>query len=547
MSSIGSAATVSTSDNLRTVASAAADAGPCRGPSSGIGRQQVVRAQTAAAGAGSAPRSSALDRLLSARVTTAHVDPCISCGRFAGSQSFRGFSRLAPSQCRSARAGARAAASRPDARRRHRRPRHALVDEHAGPDFSPSLPSNPSPLKTAKASCCRRIWLDWWWAEPRVSALRDPIRRNGRMYVAEFTTYMRDADGNNQHVPESRIPLREHEERRRTTNARSSSTSWCCRPRRWCRSTAKQHPHQRKRRPTTSSVHRHPRGVVRQARAFLFGNRPRPRRNLEHEQAGSRGVSTTGFTTTYNAFASGSRPRNPQEPTGPNSGSWGVTMDDDGRCGSRFGAVSAGRGTSRCRFTTAASRWPINTSPDSTGLPGNRAVDTQGGMVRVRMPVGGSSPDRRLGRRRGRVPPVPDDLRCDLLITEPVGRLIRRARTCQDGGLTNSRNAYPGAEFLTAPTRCSGRSHHDRAGRSSTSRHVPRDHTRSRTGPGRDRTCGRKMSSISSQGSRTGGSGGFASWRAGRAVATPAGPAAQATPEFRRSRHCRSIRRGRGC
>jgi mono/diheme cytochrome c family protein len=45
---------------------------------------------------------------------------------------------------------------------------------------------------------------------------------------------------------------------------------------------------------------------------------------------------------------------------------------------------------------------------------------------------------------------VPQDLRGDLLISEPVGRLIRRARIVKDGGLTQLRNVYPGAEFITS-------------------------------------------------------------------------------------------------
>jgi hypothetical protein len=33
---------------------------------------------------------------------------------------------------------------------------------------------------------------------------------NGRMYVAEFISYMLDADGNNQHEPRAASALREH-------------------------------------------------------------------------------------------------------------------------------------------------------------------------------------------------------------------------------------------------------------------------------------------------------------------------------------------------
>ncbi len=76
-------------------------------------------------------------------------------------------------------------------------------------------------------------------------------------------------------------------------------------------------------------------------------------------------------------------------------------------------------------------------------------ADTQGGMVRVRMPVGRLNHlTAASGADVVRAHRVPDDLRGDLLITEPVGRLIRRARIVKNEGLTQLRNAYPGSEFI---------------------------------------------------------------------------------------------------
>ena len=72
-------------------------------------------------------------------------------------------------------------------------------------------------------------------------------------------------------------------------------------------------------------------------------------------------------------------------------------------------------------------------------------------MVRVRMPVGRLNHlTAASGSDIVRAHRVPADLRGDLLISEPVGRLIRRARIVKDGGLTQLRNAYPGAEFITS-------------------------------------------------------------------------------------------------
>ena len=43
---------------------------------------------------------------------------------------------------------------------------------------------------------------------------------------------------------------------------------------------------------------------------------------------------------------------------------------------------------------------------------------------------------------------MPQDLRATCSISEPVGRLIRRARIVKNEGLTQLRNVYPGSEFI---------------------------------------------------------------------------------------------------
>ena len=76
--------------------------------------------------------------------------------------------------------------------------------------------------------------------------------------------------------------------------------------------------------------------------------------------------------------------------------------------------------------------------------------DMQGGMCRVRMPVGAAESLHRDRRRRTSCAATgcPQDLVGDLLFAEPVGRLIRRAKIVKTEGLTQLRNAYPGSEFI---------------------------------------------------------------------------------------------------
>ena len=102
----------------------------------------------------------------------------------------------------------------------------------------------------------------------------------------------------------------------------------------------------------------------------------------------------------------------------------------------QYGALHARRSSIEPGFDIV---WPI------AGL-----ADMQGGMGRVRMPLG-------VAESLHRRPPAPTssaaialpaDLRGDLLFAEPVGRLIRRAKIVKTEGLTQLRNAYPGSEFI---------------------------------------------------------------------------------------------------
>ena len=106
--------------------------------------------------------------------------------------------------------------------------------------------------------------------------------------------------------------------------------------------------------------------------------------------------------------------------------------------------------------------------------------DMQGGMERVRMPIGALNhftatcgPDIFRGDR------LPADLRGDLLFAEPVGRMIRRAKVVVTEGLTQLRNAYP--ELGVHPEHRSALpagEHDDRARRHALHRrHVSRHHS----------------------------------------------------------------------
>jgi mono/diheme cytochrome c family protein len=328
---------------------------------------------------------------------------------------------------------------------------------NAGADFSPKPPVKArTPEDEARSFLLPPGYrMELVVAEPQViSPAVIRFDGNGRMYVAEFITYMRDADGNNQHSPESRITRFESTKNNGVYDKRTVFVDQLVLP----RTIVPLDGNSILTNETASDdlvkyTDTNDDGVADKREHFYSGIGLGRDGNLEHEQSGFVWGLDNWIYTTYNAFRFRWTPSGIlKEPTGPNSGSWGVTMDDDGK----IWFIDAGGERGPMNFQVPI-HYGAFAVPDQYE-PGFHAVwpevglsDTQGGMIRVRMPVGRLNHlTAASGADVVRAHRVPDDLRGDLLITEPVGRLIRRARIVKDGGLTQLRNAYPGAEFITS-------------------------------------------------------------------------------------------------
>ena len=288
--------------------------------------------------------------------------------------------------------------------------------------------------------------------------------------------------------------------------------------------------------------------------------------------------------TTYNPFRIRWTPTGfLREPTGPNGGQWGLASDDDGKpwfvdaggergpmnfqypihygaftpspAGGGRGAGRGGRGGGRAHPPPlphpagAESELPAGME---NGFEKDFAVvwpspgigDMQGGICRTRMPAQNLNHfTATTGPAIFRGDRLPADLKGHLLFTEPVGRLIRRAAIDNIEGLTQLRNVYPNAEFLTSV---------DQLFRPVNISNAP-DGTLyiadmyhgiiqelQWSGPGS--TCARRSSSISwTRSPRTAASGGCAT--------TAAPPCRRPTPTSgsRRFRPSRRTSRRRGC
>ena len=172
-------------------------------------------------------------------------------------------------------------------------------------------------------------------------------------------------------------------------------------------------------------------------------------------RAASSGRWTTGFTAPTTPSASAGRRRASAE--GSHGAERRPVGPDAGRR-RKVWFVDAGGERGPINFQTPIQYGAYNL--DDQFDDGFRVVlpayvggtaDMQGGMGRVRMPIGVLNHfTATCGQDVFRGDRLPDDMRGDLLFAEPVGRLIRRAKVSVTAGLTRLDNAYPYSEFITS-------------------------------------------------------------------------------------------------
>ena len=205
-----------------------------------------------------------------------------------------------------------------------------------GADFSPKPPVKArTPEEQAKSFVLPPGYrMELVVAEPAI--INPAVIRfdgNGRMYVAEFITYMRDADGNNQHTPESRITRFESTKGDGVYDKRTVFVDKLVLP----RTVVPLDGNSILTNETASDdlvkwTDTNGDGVADKREHFYSGIGLGRDGNLEHEQAGFVWGLDNWIYSTYNAFRFRWTPTGIlKEPTGANSAQWGLTMDDDGK------------------------------------------------------------------------------------------------------------------------------------------------------------------------------------------------------------------------
>lgn len=273
---------------------------------------------------------------------------------------------------------------------------------------------------------------------------------NGRMYVIEMRTYMQEIDGKNQLAPTSRVSRHEDTDGDGVYDKHSVFADNLSLPRMVLPLIDKVIIRETNTLDLKSYQDTDDDGVADKIEMWHEGGGRGG--NLEHQPSGLIWNIDNWLYTTYSAhryrFTTGEVVR---EPLPAGSGQWGLTHDNVGRL---FYSTAGGENPAM-DFQRPIIYGRISLPGEQA--PGFREVfpidnipDTQGGRGRLRA-------DNTLNRFTGscgqsiyRGDRMPREFDGDLIICEPVGRLIRRAKVTNDKGRIVVSNAYDKSEFIRA-------------------------------------------------------------------------------------------------
>lgn len=285
--------------------------------------------------------------------------------------------------------------------------------------------------------------------------IREPVAisfdGNGRMYVVEMRTYMQDIDGTGEHEPRSRISWHEAPKGDGRFTRHGVFLDNVLLPRMVL-------PLDGRRTlvglTDTSDIVTHfdtdGDGTADSNAVFYAGGGRGG--NMEHQPSGLLWAMDNWIYTTYNSYRLRWTPAGAalKEPTEPNGGQWGLAQDDHGKPWWSNGGGEKGLWHFQTHVRYGAFDLPEQFPEDFlTVYPAVGYADVQGGRGRYR------PEDKTLnhftascGQEIFRGDRLPQDLRGDALIGEPVGRLIRRASVSVADGITYLTNKHEKSEFI---------------------------------------------------------------------------------------------------
>jgi len=274
---------------------------------------------------------------------------------------------------------------------------------------------------------------------------------NGRMYVSEMLTYMQDVDGTKENDPVSRISLLEDTDGDGVMDKHVVYIDSLLLPRMMLCVGNKLLVSE----TYTNNIWAYE-DVNNDGKADkkeqVFGDSKRNTANLEHQRSGLIWNLDNRIYTTYENLRYRYRDGKLTADTMlTGAGQWGLGNDDYGRlyyssAGAEVAAYNFQINPFYGRHDVSGQLdgdfnavWPIISTPDVQGGPGRLRADSTLNHFTASC-----------GQTVFRGNALPDDLKGDLLICEPVGRLIRRAKVINRNGVRILQNAYNKEEFIAS-------------------------------------------------------------------------------------------------
>jgi len=318
------------------------------------------------------------------------------------------------------------------------------------------LPRQPMPPYLSPADSVKLVELPLGYrlelvlSEPQI---QEPVVTvfdgNGRMFVAEMRSYMKDIEGTDEKAPVSRVSMHWSSKGDGVFDQHSVFIDKLLLPRQILALRDSLLVQETDSGDIYEYRDTDGDGVADQKKLFFSGEARKA--NLEHQTSGLIWAQDNWLYSTYSSFRLRWTPRGVvKETTTPNGGQWGLTQDNHGKpwivnAGGELGPINfqqpVAYGVFKLRNEFAPGYtevWPLVPIPD-----------VQGGTSRFR-------PDAKTlnhftatcGADIYRGDRLPADLAGDLLFCEPVGRLIRRTKIMVKDGVTTLSNPYEKSEFI---------------------------------------------------------------------------------------------------
>ena len=330
---------------------------------------------------------------------------------------------------------------------------YAAEEKAYEPDFTPQPPvkvlSPEEELKTIELPEGYRLEL--------VLSERDGIKEpanltfdgNGRMYIAELRTYMQDIDGSNEHDPIGVVSRHESTKRDGKFDKHTLYRDKMLLPRMVLPLDDRVLINETDTLDIFVYRDTNGDGIADTKEPWFVGG-PKGG-NLEHQQSGLIWTMDNWIYQTYNAYRlRWNGTKEPSKETIPNGGGqWGLAQDDQGKIWWSNAGGEKGLWHFQTPILYGAYDIKSQFAEDFIQVwPKLGLADHQGGAGRTRLDKTLNHFTASCGQEVVRGDRLPADLRGDVLISEPVGRLIRRAKVTNDDGITRIANPYDHSEFI---------------------------------------------------------------------------------------------------